>query len=53
MLPLNFFEEIFSFEGARPEKVLKIWPFSKMSNADILLSSEKSYHKNFYFKNAK
>ena len=28
-LPLNFFEKNFSFEGARPEKGLKIWPFSK------------------------
>ena len=26
-LPLIFVEQIFSFEGARPEKGLKIWPF--------------------------
>ena len=29
MIPFNFFEEIFSFEGARPENGLKI--FSKHS----------------------
>ena len=33
MLALEFFEQNFSFEGARPEKVLKICPFSKMSKS--------------------
>ena len=28
-LPLNIFEKKISFEGARPEKGLKILPFSK------------------------
>ena len=31
MLPLKFYEGIFSFECARPEKGLKSWPLSKMS----------------------
>ena len=28
-LPLIFVEQIFSFEGARPEKGIKIWPLNK------------------------
>ena len=28
---IRFIEQNFSFEGTRPEKGLKIWPFSKMS----------------------
>ena len=37
MLPLNFFEKIFSFEGARPKKGLKIRPFSKISKTKIFI----------------
>ena len=37
MLPLNFVEKIFSFEGARPKKGLKIRPFSKISKTKIFI----------------
>ena len=31
MLPLIFFDKIFIFEGARPQKGLRIWHFKKIS----------------------
>ena len=37
MLPLKFVDTIFSFEGNRPKKCLKIWPFSKMSKPQIFI----------------
>ena len=36
-LTLKFFGKFFSFEGARPEKGLKIWPFSKISKNKIFI----------------
>ena len=30
-----YFDNIFSFEGARPEKGLRMWPFSKVSKTKI------------------
>ena len=37
-----------SFEGARPEKSLKIWPFSKMSKpkSQLLNISQKNFFRN-------
>ena len=37
MLPLNFFEKIISFEGARPEKGIKIYSFQKLQKTKILI----------------
>ena len=34
---LNFVDQIFSFEDARPEKGIKIWPFSKISKLKIFI----------------
>ena len=55
MLPLNFFEKNFSFEGARPEKGLKIRSFSKISKTKIFIfeyfskiPSEMNYNDPFY-----
>ena len=51
MLPLNFFEEIFSFEGARPDKGLRIWPFSKKVNPKIFtfwIFSKNSFRNELY-----